>query len=72
MSRVREDPRVSLRTMLNQISFARGAPSVDIIAVDDLKSAAQRAFENDPAGTFSYGTSTGYPPLRSGSPPGTT
>jgi len=61
---VREDPRVSLRTMLNQISFARGAPSVDIIAVDDLKSAAQRAFENDPAGTFSYGTSTGYPPLR--------
>ena len=61
---MREDPRVSLRTMLNQISFARGAPSVDIIAVDDLKSAAQRAFENDPAGTFSYGTSTGYPPLR--------
>ena len=61
---MREDPRVSLRTMLNQISFARGAPSVDIIAVDDLKSAAQRAFESDPAGTFSYGTSTGYPPLR--------
>ena len=61
---MREDPRVSLRTMLKQISFARGAPSLDIIAVDDLKSAAQRAFENDPAGTFSYGTSTGYPPLR--------
>ena len=61
---MREDPRVSLRTMLNQISLARGAPSLDIIAVDDLKSAAQRAFENDPAGTFSYGTSTGYPPLR--------
>jgi len=64
VSRVREDPRVSLRTMLKQISLARGAPSLDIIAVDDLKSAAQRAFENDPAGTFSYGTSTGYPPLR--------
>ena len=61
---MREDPRVSLRTMLKQISLARGAPSLDIIAVDDLKSAAQRAFENDPAGTFSYGTSTGYPPLR--------
>ena len=46
------------------ISFARGAPSIDIVAVDDLKAAAQRAFENDPAGSFSYGTSIGYPPLR--------
>src|SRR5436190_12754914 len=46
------------------ISFARGAPSIDIVAVDDLKAAAQRAIENDPAGTFSYGTSIGYPPLR--------
>lgn len=46
------------------ISFARGAPSTDIIAVDDLQSAARRAFENDPDGTFSYGASTGYPPLR--------
>src|SRR5947199_8052346 len=47
-----------------QISFARGAPSIDIVAVDDLKAAAQRAFENDPAGAFSYGTAIGYPPLR--------
>jgi DNA-binding transcriptional MocR family regulator len=29
-----------------------------------LKAAAQTAFENDPAGTFSYGTAIGYPPLR--------
>jgi DNA-binding transcriptional MocR family regulator len=50
--------------MTPSISFARGAPSIDIVAVDELKSAAQRAFENDPAGTFSYGTSIGYPPLR--------
>src|SRR3954471_17601550 len=50
--------------MPDQISFARGAPSIDIVAVDDLKASAQRAFENDPAGTFSYGTSIGYPPLR--------
>src|SRR3954454_6013223 len=50
--------------MPDQISFARGAPSIDIVAVDDLKSAAQRAFESDPGGTFSYGTSIGYPPLR--------
>jgi DNA-binding transcriptional MocR family regulator len=47
-----------------QISFARGAPSIDIVAVEELKAAAQRAFENDPAGSFSYGTSIGYPPLR--------
>jgi len=46
------------------ISFARGAPSTDIIAVDDLQAAAQRAFAIDPGGTFAYGTSTGYPPLR--------
>src|SRR3954470_10471496 len=50
--------------MPDSISFARGAPSIDIVAVDDLKAAAQRAFENDPAGTFSYGTAIGYPPLR--------
>src|SRR4051795_4459242 len=46
------------------ISFARGAPSLDIIAVDDLRAAADRAFQNDPKGTFSYGTSGGYVPLR--------
>jgi DNA-binding transcriptional MocR family regulator len=46
------------------ITFARGAPSLDIVAVEDLKAAAQAAFEKDPAGAFSYGTSGGYPPLR--------
>ncbi|MEA2142194.1 MAG: 2-aminoadipate transaminase, partial [Solirubrobacteraceae bacterium] len=46
------------------ISFARGAPSLDIIAVDALKTAADRAFSNDPAGSFAYGTSKGYLPLR--------
>jgi 2-aminoadipate transaminase len=46
------------------ISFARGAPSLDIVAVEDLRAAADRAFQNDPAGTFSYGTSGGYVPLR--------
>src|SRR3954454_20221963 len=50
--------------MADQISFARGAPSIDIVAVDDLSAAAQRAFEDDPNGTFSYGTAIGYPPLR--------
>jgi 2-aminoadipate transaminase len=48
---------------LTNISLARGAPSLDIIAVDDLRAAAQAAFERDPAGTFAYGTSAGYPHL---------
>jgi 2-aminoadipate transaminase len=47
------------------ISFARGAPSLDIIDVDGLKAAAVRAFEADPAGITAYGTSVGYVPLRS-------
>jgi DNA-binding transcriptional MocR family regulator len=46
------------------ISFARGAPSLDIIDVEGLKAAAIRAFESDPAGVTAYGTSVGYPPLR--------
>jgi len=46
------------------ISFARGAPSLDIIDVEGLRDAANRAFENDPAGTTAYGTSVGYPRLR--------
>jgi 2-aminoadipate transaminase len=48
---------------LINISLARGAPSLDIIAVDELRAAADRAFQRDPAGTFSYGTSAGYPRL---------
>jgi 2-aminoadipate transaminase len=48
---------------LTNISLSRGAPSLDIVAVDDLKAAAQRAFEHDPASTFAYGTSAGYPRL---------
>jgi 2-aminoadipate transaminase len=47
------------------ISFARGAPSLDIIDVDGLRDAAVRAFESDPSGTTAYGTSIGYPRLRS-------
>jgi 2-aminoadipate transaminase len=47
------------------ISFARGAPSLDIVDVDGLREAAMRAFESDPAGTTAYGTSIGYPRLRS-------
>ncbi len=46
------------------ISFARGAPSLDIVDVNGLRDAAVRAFESDPGGTTAYGTSIGYPRLR--------
>jgi len=46
------------------ISFARGAPSLDIIDIEGLKAASIRAFDNDPGGTTAYGTSVGYLPLR--------
>ena len=46
------------------ISFARGAPSLDIIDVGSLRDAAVRAFANDPGGMTGYGTAVGYPPLR--------
>lgn len=50
--------------MTKPISFARGAPSLDIVDVEGLRAAAQRAFENDPGGATAYGTSVGYLPLR--------
>jgi len=50
--------------MSSTISFARGAPSLDIVDVQGLKDAAVRAFDSDPAGTTAYGTSIGYPRLR--------
>jgi len=46
------------------ISFARGAPSLDIVDVEGLRESAQLAFESDPGGTTAYGTSVGYVPLR--------
>jgi 2-aminoadipate transaminase len=46
------------------ISFARGAPSLDIVDVEGLRESAQLAFEQDPGGTVAYGTSVGYVPLR--------
>jgi DNA-binding transcriptional MocR family regulator len=50
--------------MADQISFARGAPSLDIIDVEGLKAAAAEAFASDPGGATAYGTAIGYPPLR--------
>jgi 2-aminoadipate transaminase len=51
--------------MASTISFARGAPSLDIVDVEGLRAAADRAFQNDPAGLTAYGTAVGYLPLRS-------
>ncbi len=50
--------------MAEMISFARGAPSLDIVDVEGLKIAAENAFTSDAAGTTAYGTSIGYVPLR--------
>jgi 2-aminoadipate transaminase len=46
------------------ISFARGAPSLDIIDVDGLRAATEQAFTADPGGMTAYGTAVGYVPLR--------
>jgi DNA-binding transcriptional MocR family regulator len=46
------------------ISFARGAPSLDIVDVAGLKAAAGRAFDADPAAVTGYGPAAGYGPLR--------
>jgi 2-aminoadipate transaminase len=56
---------ISCTPMANSIiSFARGAPSLDIVDVEGLKAAASRALDSDPAGATAYGTSIGYVPLR--------
>jgi 2-aminoadipate transaminase len=46
------------------ISFARGAPSLDIVDVEGLRAAADQAFTDDPGGMTAYGTAVGYVPLR--------
>lgn len=51
-------------TASDLISFARGAPSLDIIDVDGLKAAADAALTTDPGGALGYGTAVGYVPLR--------
>ena len=57
-------PAPSTPPSRSPISFARGAPSLDIIDVHGLREAAVRAFDTDPQGTTAYGTSVGYQRLR--------
>jgi DNA-binding transcriptional MocR family regulator len=46
------------------ISFARGVPSPDLLPVAELRAAAGRALDRDPAGALAYGDAAGYGPLR--------
>ena len=46
------------------ISFARGVPSPDVLAVEELADCAKAAIERDGAGALSYGSGGGYEPLR--------
>jgi 2-aminoadipate transaminase len=45
------------------ISFARGAPSADILPVEAVREAAQRALADDWKRALSYGTGIGHPGL---------
>jgi 2-aminoadipate transaminase len=45
------------------ISFARGAPSADILPADAVREAAQRALADDWKRALSYGTGIGHPAL---------
>jgi 2-aminoadipate transaminase len=46
------------------ISFARGVPSPDLLPVEQLRAAAERALTDDAAGALAYGDAAGYRPLR--------
>ena len=46
------------------ISFARGVPAPECLAVDDLAACAQAVLERDGHTILSYGPSPGYGPLR--------
>jgi 2-aminoadipate transaminase len=49
--------------MADTISFARGAPSADILPHEQVKEAAQRALTNDWETALSYGVGIGHPGL---------
>jgi len=46
------------------ISFARGAPAPECLAVEELADCAQAAIERDGAAVLGYGPAGGYAPLR--------
>jgi 2-aminoadipate transaminase len=48
----------------NPISFARGAPSADIMPAEGIREAAQRVLTDDWQRALAYGTGVGHPGLR--------
>jgi len=48
---------------VDEISFARGAPSADILPAEAVREAAARALESDWKRALSYGTGIGHPEL---------
>ncbi|MCW2961869.1 MAG: putative transcriptional regulator, GntR family [Thermoleophilia bacterium] len=49
---------------MQTIAFARGVPAPEMLPIEDLRVASQRAFEQDPVKLLSYGTGAGWDPLR--------
>jgi 2-aminoadipate transaminase len=49
--------------MAELISFARGAPSADLLPVEAVREAAARALDGDATRALSYGTGIGHPGL---------
>jgi 2-aminoadipate transaminase len=49
---------------MKAISFARGVPAPECLPVEELADCARAAVERDGARVLSYGTGSGYPPLR--------
>jgi len=49
--------------MPETISFARGAPSADLLPVEAVRAAAEKALADEPARALSYGTGIGHPEL---------
>jgi len=49
---------------MDVISFARGAPAPECLAVDELADCAREALERDGTAILLYGPGGGYPPLR--------
>src|SRR5918996_308424 len=49
--------------MTDTISFARGAPSADILPAEAVRTAARTALEQDWERALSYGTGRGHPGL---------
>src|SRR5690349_24484662 len=49
---------------MSTVSFARGVPAPECLAVDDLADCARAALERDGRTILSYGPSPGYAPLR--------